>query len=236
MLVGTGLEQKSFTLHLDIISRHTDYFNVQDHEKVAYLTRVQPELFSQYLHCAYFNRVPDEVAGEAVVDSIYESEAADNRKPIDEPLEGNKAADMLLESLVELYELAAKLEDLITVNLVMDEFVRLSGILELCSLNDLVDLAYNWYWARLRRHACPLQKLLLDFCFFGHHEVILEDPRDVQQGMIDRLLEVTTEDRDARYETKTNLPDRLCGWSIAQQAQKNKCEYHLHQDSRDECK
>lgn len=60
--------------------------------------------------------------------------------------------------------------------------------------------------------------------------------REFEQNVIDRLYEVTTEDHWARAETRTNVPDRLHKWSIAQQAKQNKCEYHVHSESRDECK
>lgn len=86
-------------------------------------------------------------------------------------------------------------------------------------------------------HPCPMRKLLLDFCVFENHKIARDEyPREFEQVIIDRLYEVTSEDRWARSETKTNLPDRLRNWSVAQQAQQNKCEYHAHHESRDECK
>lgn len=69
------------------------------------------------------------MAGETVVDSINEA------------LNSVIAADMLFESLAKLYMLAAELEDFITVNLVMDEVIRLSADLEKCSLDESVSLA-----------------------------------------------------------------------------------------------
>lgn len=136
VLVWHGPEQKSFTIHHDIISiisRRTDYFNDLDSEKAAYLTEQQPYVFSQYLHCADFDRLPKEVAGD--------SASADYNGD----LESVKATGILFASLVKLYILAAELEDHITMNMVIDKVVRFSNDLLAADLCELVDLAYKTY-------------------------------------------------------------------------------------------
>lgn len=153
VLVGTGPEQKSFTVHYDIVSRRTDYFKGVDLERADDLTEQQPDLFSQYLHCAYFDRIQDELAGEAVVARI--NGAADSYKGI----------VMLFKPLIKLYLLAAELENFIMTNLVIDKVTSLSDNLWKSDIDRLVGLAYktgadpSWLISFER----SLQKLLVNY-------------------------------------------------------------------------
>ena len=117
--------QQEFTVHLDIITKRSLFFREFTRDKdekflqsqKVVLSHYTPETFDQYLHCLYHNKVPEYIqplpTDQEAIPSPEQEEA--NRK---------QHVDSKFKSLVTLYNLARRLSDPVTENMVIDEIKR----------------------------------------------------------------------------------------------------------------
>lgn len=114
VLVGTEDNQKRFTVYRDVLTQRSGLFKAArsarwatDPSKPVSLEDDDPEVFSTYLHCVYFNEVVLPKASDLHPFEICEQEVHQD-----------------FEALVSTYVLADKLRDPITANIVTDEILR----------------------------------------------------------------------------------------------------------------
>jgi hypothetical protein len=127
VLVGKGLLQKRFTLHNDVFLPRSEFFRAarsaawkKDAQEPTTLNNDDdtPEVFASYMRCVYLGLVT----------------------PISD--DGDLTHDWDT-SLVGLYVLADKLDDLTTANLVIDRLVSLSDETDLLLSSPAVNLVYS---------------------------------------------------------------------------------------------
>ncbi|KAM0724244.1 hypothetical protein Q7P37_000126 [Cladosporium fusiforme] len=155
VLVGTEDCHKRFIVHHDAIVQRSDFFkaarSVQwktDPLKPVCLEDDDPEVFTTYLNCVYFNKVM--LPGS-------------NQPAFKKPNENvPKRWDRSFEALVATYILADKLLDHVTTDLVSDEVLRHSTVTSSIPSAKTVALAYQ-----STTENAPLRQLLRDIC--AHH-------------------------------------------------------------------
>jgi hypothetical protein len=139
VLVGSPPNQKCFNLHKDIMIERSGYFaaarsgrwNENELLKATDLTAEDPEVFKNYIYCAYFDRVC--VKGFEITDaSTFKENAAIDKKLDEEQVNGLRwpySTKERFKGLMKVYLLANMLLDHKTANLVVDETLRTLDLL-----------------------------------------------------------------------------------------------------------
>jgi hypothetical protein len=141
VLVGSPPNQKRFNLHKDIMSKRSEYFaaarsgrwNENELLKATDLTAKDPEVFKNYIYCAYFDRVY--VKGFGITDAgTFKENAAIDKNLDEEKVNGLRwpySTKERFKGLMKIYLLANMLLDHKTANLVVDETLRTLDILNM---------------------------------------------------------------------------------------------------------
>jgi hypothetical protein len=139
VLVGSPPNQKRFVLHKDIMTERSGYFaaarsgrwNENELLKATDLTAEDPEVFKNYLSCAYCDRVY--IKGfEITAVGTFKENAAIDKKLDEEPKDGMRwpySTRERFKGLMKVYLLANMLLDHKTANMVVDETFRTLDIL-----------------------------------------------------------------------------------------------------------
>lgn len=137
--------QKRLTVHHDIITKRSvllrrlkpDLGAVSRSEPVNF-SELEPETFTLYLHCIYCDVVPD------TLEDDDDEEANDGREPHADQWKRSQAkADKRFMALVELCILADKLEDVLTVNMVINEIKSFGSSCGYQPSASVIDLAFE---------------------------------------------------------------------------------------------
>jgi len=157
VLVRSEDDQKRFTVHHDILTRRSDFFKAArsarwatDPSKPVSLEDDEPDVFSTYLHCVYFDEVI--IPRTSVPISLM-------FRQLEEARQGE--ADQKFEALVSTYVLADKLRDPITANMVSDKILEVSHDTSKVPSAKAVTIAYQSTTNR-----DPLRILLRDMCMY----------------------------------------------------------------------
>jgi hypothetical protein len=134
VLVGghPGTFQQEFIVHHDIILKRSWFFSecerckTEDSPQMV-LYEYAPETFDKYLHCLYFNKVPEYI----------QSPTEDEETACLE-----QQAESKFKSLIALYSLAHGLNDPVTENLVVDE-IKPFGQQDRTPGPKIIELAYS---------------------------------------------------------------------------------------------
>jgi hypothetical protein len=122
VLVGLDPQQE-FTVYLDIITKRSLFFSEfdrckgKDSQDKVVLLDCTPETFNAYLHCLYHNKVPE----------YFQSSPTDEEEsasPQQEAANKKQHIQSKFKSLVTLYNLAGRLNDPVTANMVIEEINR----------------------------------------------------------------------------------------------------------------
>ncbi|KAM0692585.1 hypothetical protein Q7P36_007140 [Cladosporium allicinum] len=149
VLVGV-YSQQEFTVYIDIIAKRSVFFleyqrTSKDKTKSLELRGSSPKTFDVYLHCLYYNEVPECVGVQPPDDEHW-------RHP----------ADFNYMSLVHLYGLANTLVDTVTANMVIDEFKNFGH--GSTPGRDIIELAFSF-----TEEGDKLRSLLADLYIFDEN-------------------------------------------------------------------
>ena len=156
VLVGSPPNQKRFSLVKDIMTKRSEYFaaarsgrwNENEVLKATDLTTEDPEVFNNYLRCAYFDRVYIEgleitEAGtfeeSAIIDQKLNEEWEEHSNDMRQP---HRIMERL-KGLMRIYLLASMLIDHKTANMVVDETLRSLTILKAIPSGAPVHMIYE---------------------------------------------------------------------------------------------
>jgi hypothetical protein len=133
------VKAKIFTLHTTVFTERSEFLRAarkpewldNNPNNPVDLEDEDAEVFSTYVNCVYFG--PE--APEHYADSIM---------PLSELTSTENEVRMVegLQTLIEVYILSDKMQDLVTTNMVIDEVIRFSDIVEIAPCDKLVSLAY----------------------------------------------------------------------------------------------
>ncbi|KAK4549437.1 hypothetical protein LTR36_006434 [Oleoguttula mirabilis] len=207
VLVGPG--KQGFTVHKDIISRHSPFFRAAaaerwastDHHKAIELPEDDPALFATYLHCVYHGAV---VFGD----------------------EGSLRYN--LNEYLALYTMADKFRDLKTANLVIDQLMARTDELDQVPGPSDITAFYE-----TSAENSPLRRLMVDFYTY---EV---GPGDITRGLGSKLPSAFLTDFFVKYgQLKGGDRSRSVRETFEKSLRKSmsRCEYHQHDETHLACK
>ena len=159
VVVGSPPNQQTFTLHHDVMTQRSKYFaaarsgrwNEKDPDKPTDLQHEDPEVFKNYLHCAYFDRVGVEGLEIDEEGRFVESAASDEKmreeyhtEDLDVEFRHTMRIIRRFSGLMKVYLLANMLLDYKTANMVVDETIRSFVLLRITQPGaDVVHLIHD---------------------------------------------------------------------------------------------
>lgn len=218
MLVGTEPNQRRFSVHRDIITKRSKFFEAarserwtKDPSKPVDLKHHEPEIFAMYLHCIYFDQVQETTADYTDIDTV--KEAPSGRR--------QEVADGMFEARVKLYLLADEMQDRPSTNLVINDLARLTASLSLYPSGRAVGLAYA-----SSLEGSPLRRLLVDLTL--HDSPILPKGNYPSEYLQDVIAEYHVQKRNVRLGgDRDDIP--LLDWTVRDDLRTGR--YHQHEDN-----
>lgn len=218
MLVGAAPNQKRFTLHYDIVSKRIDLADGLVGATIV-MKHWEPEIFSKYLHCDYFNCVHGN-------DVYHADTAGSSEKALQEH---ERAKDTLLGDLVNIYLMADEVRDLCTFNIVSDEIINLVRKTGEFPGAKAITLAY----ASLD-DVNSLRKLLRGL--YVHDSRALPPTGDVPRQFLEEYIERFHFGKELSIPMLARGPGEFISvidWTVLEHHEK--CQYHQHDGGHLEC-
>jgi hypothetical protein len=207
VLTGKGPNEQRFTVHRELFTRRSSFTEAASssrwnsgNTKPVDLTEHEPEVFASYMQCVYLGSVTEPEVPE-LVDGYY------------------------FGALIALYLLADKLQDIITMNLVVDEILRVSGELLKLPCEFELTMVYESTVA-----GNPLRKLCRDYYVYEAPPASLETihegafPLQFLQDVVLEFERLAYDDEPNGRRDKVDCVDR------------EKCYYDQHDDEHPKCK
>ena len=218
VLVGS----ETFSLHTSVFTERSEFFRAArkpewlagNPKKLVDPEEDDTEVFSTYINCVYFG-------SEILKDLSDEWTSSPESDRVAKARTG-------LRSLLQIYLLADKLQDLATANMVIDELVCFSDFV--WQTPNQGDFSFVY---RHTPQNSPLRKLMRDY--FLHEQNTSKAEKCVQhlnRGLVDDImLEVLRIKRTDKHSTVDTALKR----SAKSKTDKDKCHYHQHDDKHPRC-
>jgi len=219
--VLVGPEKKRFSVYYNILTKRSRFLQAarssrwtKDSQRPTDLTDFDPEVFSNYLRLVYTGEIfqPEQLGEDGWAEA---TETAFNSD---------------LSELIKLYELADKLEDLTSVNLIMDEF--------LASYQEAWRMFIPSVTTQIYQHTpsnSPLRTVVRDVILFHTNPTFYEDDGGCKQYPVELLLDVLREDAKIKDRNRSNQKTIAELYDV-KISDFDKCHYHQHHDGHPKCK
>jgi len=225
VLVGS----ETFPLHTAVFTERSEFFRAArkpewlagDPNKPVDLEDEDAKVFNAYVNCVYFG--PDALQQDT--DEIEDQP---------ENVQLVKKHETCV-ALVRLYQLADKLQDPVTANMVIDEIIRRSDVLEHVPRFTTISLVYSYTPANspLRRLMCDCWVYEVSAGWIVDRKATSRDPFGnlPHEFVEDVLLEFYSAKSKGRGQT---LEAAFSGDPRANEG-RDKCHYHQHDDKHPRC-
>ena len=218
VLVGS----KTFSLYTAVFTERSEFFRAArkpewlagDPKKPVDLKDEDSELFNTYINCVYFGK---EVLKLHSVECTSGTESG-----------GTDKVQLGFRSLIQIYLLADKLQDLATANMAIDEIISFSDAVWTVPLPDECSHVYS----HTPRNS-PLRVLMRDYCIYENNPSILasmvnEFPRDLVNDIMLEVLRIKTMD-------KNKTVAKAFEKELTAFTREDRCHYHQHDDKHPRC-
>jgi hypothetical protein len=208
------------TLHTTVFTERSGFFRTarkpewlkDNPNKPVELQVVNAELFRTYVNCVYF--------GSQALQNYADEIKHLSEVPSDQVTNG-------FEALLKVYILAETMQDLITANLVIDEFVRFGNIARCAPGPETVLLAY----------ACtttnsPLRLLMRDYRVY---DITPSSPKQLEGLPVDFMKDITLEVFRVMRGDRTQTIKAAFSKETGVKVREDKCHYHQHDDKHPRC-
>jgi hypothetical protein len=218
------VKAKIFTLHTTVFTERSEFLRAarkpewldNNPNKPVDLEDEDAEVFSTYVNCVYF--------GSEILQHYADDMASLSKSDL---IERDEEVDAAFSALIRVYQIADKLRDLITANMVIDEIMKFEDALERIPGDETVALVY-----RYTPEQNPLRLLMRDYWF--------HDMQASSAGRMDDLPHDFFKDVSLEYfRIKARNMERTVREAFVKRAGSNvindKCHYHQHDDKHPRC-